>query len=163
MIPKARVTGLLVEQVEDELLVYDQERDRGHRLNRTAALTWRYCDGQRTLDDLVAALRRELDPAVDENLVLITLGRLSAEHLLEESVAMPVDHARATRRQFVRKVGLVGALSLLLPVVTTIVAPTHAEAQSGPPCESCTCPCLEPGSETAPTTTPSAQTQQRRE
>jgi hypothetical protein len=163
MIPKARANGLLFEQVEDELLVYDRERDRGHRLNRTAAAIWRHCDGHRTVDDLVATLRGELDPAVDENLVLITLDRLSAEHLLEEPLGMTVDRVRASRRQFVRKVGLVGALSLLLPVITTITAPTYAQAQSGPPCESCTCPCLPPEGGTAPTNTPPAQTQQRRE
>jgi len=43
-----------------------------------------------------------------------------------------VDVVRVSRREFVRKVGGVGALSLLLPIVTRIAAPTRAQAQSSP-------------------------------
>ena len=139
MTPRARTTGLITEWVDDELVVYDRERDRAHRLNRTAAVTFRHADGQRTVEDLVAVLRRELDPAADEDLVWLALERLSAAHLLETPVPRTADEVRTSRRHFVRKVGLVGALSLLLPVVATISAPTAAQAQS---CALCGCSCL---------------------
>jgi hypothetical protein len=132
----------VVEQVDDEVVVYDRERDRAHRLNRTAALVWSHADGQRTVADLVDLLRRDLDPHADEDLIWVTLDRLSAAHLLETPLARSADTVRTSRRQFVRKIGLVGALSLLLPVVTTISAPTPAAAQSICFCACfCTCPC----------------------
>jgi hypothetical protein len=123
-----------VEPVADDLVVYDRERDRAHRLNRTAALVWRHADGERSVAELADLLRRELDPHADDDLVWVALDRLRSAHLLETPLARSAEAIRTSRRQFVRKVGLVGTLALLLPAVTTITAPTPAEAQ--------TCNCL---------------------
>jgi hypothetical protein len=145
MEPCARQEQLLVEEAGDELVVYDQERQQAHRLNRTAALVWRHCDGKRTAAQMAALLRKELNPEADETLVWVTLDRLSGSNLLQAPLQRSREQARASRRQFVRKVGMVGALSLLLPVITTIVAPTPAQAQSqgtgGCECIPCICPC----------------------
>ena len=131
MEPRARKEQLVVaEPIDDEVVVYDLQRDRAHRLNRTAALVWSHCDGQQTVGDLTGLLQAELDPVADEDLVRLALDQLSAAHLLENSRPRPADQVRTSRRQFVRKVGLVGTLSLLLPVVTSITAPTVAEAQT---------------------------------
>jgi hypothetical protein len=130
MKPRAKREGFLSEQLEDELIVYDQGRDRGHCLNRTAALVWRHADGQRTVADLATILRAELDPVADENLVWHALDRLNAAQLLEEPPPRSTDEMRASRRQFISKVGLIGVASLLLPVVTSVAAPTPAQAQS---------------------------------
>jgi hypothetical protein len=135
MNPRARKEELLVETVADELTVYDPESHRVHHLNRTAALVWEQCNGERTVAEITASLQTELDPVVDEHLVQHTLDRLAGARLLEGWAARTAEEARTSRRQFVRKVGLVGALSLLLPAVTSIVAPTPAQAQSGSGCE----------------------------
>jgi hypothetical protein len=132
MTPRARTEGLSIETVDDDLLVYDLDRARAHRLNATAALVWRSADGRRSVADLAEVLRRDLDAAADENLVLCSLDRLAGAGLLEAAPQRAADAVRASRREFVRKVGAVGALSLLLPMVTSIAAPTRAQAQSGP-------------------------------
>ena len=131
MKPRARRNGLLSEHLDDELIVYDPDGDRGHCLNRTAALVWRHADGERTVADLAAILRVELDPVADENLVWHALDRLNAAHLLEEPRPRSAQDARASRREFVRKVGLVGVASLLLPMVTSVTAPAPAQAGTG--------------------------------
>ena len=130
MKPRAKRNGLLSEQLEDELIVYDQDRDRGHCLNRTAALVWRHADGEHTIADLATILRGELDPVADENLVWHALDRLNAAHLLEELEPRSTDEMRASRRRFISKVGLLGVASLLLPMVTSVAAPAPAETQS---------------------------------
>jgi hypothetical protein len=130
MKPRAKRTGLLAEQLEDELIVYDQVRERGHCLNRTAALVWRHADGERTVAELATILRTELDPVADENLVWHALDRLNAAHLLEELAPRSADEMRASRRHFISKVGLVGVASLLLPLVTSVAAPAPAQAGS---------------------------------
>jgi hypothetical protein len=131
MNPKARHDDLLVEEIADELVVYDERRKLAHSLNRTASLVWRHCDGRRSIADLAALLRTELNPIADEDLVLVAIDRLEGIDLLEESSGRTADQARTSRRQVVRKVGRVGVLTLLVPVVTTLVAPTPAQAQSG--------------------------------
>ena len=101
-----------------------------------------HADGQRTVAALADLLRRELDPHADDDLVWVALDRLQAAHLLETPLSRSAEAIRTSRRQFVRKVGLVGSLALLLPVVTTITAPTPAEAQTcscGLCCDCTTC------------------------
>ena len=44
--PKARQNDLVVQEVFDELVIYDLERNQVHSLNPTAALVWQQCDGQ---------------------------------------------------------------------------------------------------------------------
>lgn len=131
MKPRAKRNGLLSEQLDDELIVYDPDRDRGHCLNRTAALVWRHADGEHTIGELAAILQEQLDPVADEHLVWHALDRLNAVHLLEAPRPRSTEEIRASRRQFVRKVGLVGVVSLLLPMVTSVAAPAPAQAQSG--------------------------------
>jgi len=50
-------------------LIYDQETDKAHCLNPTAAKVWNYCDGETTLADACNGLSRDLETPVDEKLV----------------------------------------------------------------------------------------------
>ncbi len=131
--PRRRTDGLLLQQTGDDLVVFDQQRNLSHSLNRTAALIFEHADGTKSIADLVAILQAELNETADEDLVLMTLAKLHRAHLLEEAVAdRGAEALRASRRRFVRKIGLVGSLTLLLPAVETIMAPRSAMAQSGP-------------------------------
>ncbi len=137
MKPQVRKDGLVVKELPDEMLVYDLERHRGHCLNPTAALVWKRCDGQTSVKEIATLLQKELKTPpgkpgkprkVDEKLVWLALDRLGKAHLLEERLSPPPEGARFARRELVRKLGLVGGLTVLLPLVTSIVAPTPAEA-----------------------------------
>jgi hypothetical protein len=132
--PRAREEGLLIEELEDELLVYDQQHDTASRLNRTAAIVWRACDGERTVAELADALGRELTAPPDQDLVMITLDYLDEQELLEPGYPQrDLEQIRLSRRRFIRRAGTVaGAGALALPVVQSIVAPTPAAAQSLP-------------------------------
>ncbi len=128
-VPKARDEGLVVERIENELLVYDRERDRAHCLNATAALVFGHCDGRHTVAELATKLSAETGRAVDEDVVGRAVKRLSDAHLLVEPVAGRVG-ADWSRRQVIRKMGIAGAgAAAALPIVKSIVAPTPARAQ----------------------------------
>ena len=127
--PKVREVGLVVERVDDELLVYDLERDKAHRLNETAALVFRHCDGERTVRELAAWAGAEVGRPLEEEVVWRALVRLGDEHLLEEPLSPP-EGREWSRRQVLRRAGVAGAAAgLALPVVKSIVAPTSAQAQ----------------------------------
>lgn len=137
-LPQARTNGVLVEELDDEMLAYDQRDNSAHRLNRTAAVVWRHCDGTRDLEALVAVLQAEIGDVADEDLVLIALDDLADAGLIDDAPTRELHDRRLSRRRFIRRVGTVGAAALALPVVSSIVAPTPAAAQS--PCgESCAC------------------------
>src|SRR5687768_5197960 len=98
MRPQARSTGVLTETVGDHAVVYDQERQCLHTLNQTAAVVWRHCDGQHTVEDLGAELSRELGIVADESVILLALVELDEARLLAEPNVAPVAFASMSRR-----------------------------------------------------------------
>jgi len=122
MRPVARRGGLLIRELPDELLVYDQEQHRAHCLNRTAAQVFRHADGTRTVGELALLLAPEGDRAAGESAVEAALARLGEAGLLASAPPPP----GLSRREVVRRVGIGAAI--LLPAVASIVAPTPAEA-----------------------------------
>jgi hypothetical protein len=144
LMPRARQDELVVEELPDETLVYDLKRHKARCLNRTAALVWQHCDGQTTVPELAALLKKELDIPGDEAVVWMALDRLGRAHLLSGPVTLPADRAQYSRREVLRTLRRVAGISLLLPVIESIVAPRAAAQAScitmaaclaqGPPC-----------------------------
>jgi len=126
--PRARKDDLVVKEMPDEVLVYDLTRDKAHCLNRTAALVWSYCDGRTSVAKIAGRLGKELNSNVDERVVWLALNQLSKNHLLEESIVPPALMAGINRRELIRALGVAAVVAV--PVVTSIVAPTPAQAQS---------------------------------
>jgi len=54
--PLARQDRLVVQELSEEVLVYDLDRHRAHCLNRTAALIWRHCDGSTSVAEMARRL-----------------------------------------------------------------------------------------------------------
>ena len=123
-LPKAREEGLIIEPLDDELLVYDTRSHRSNALNATAAFVWRHCDGKTSLPELARLMHAELGAPEDEALAL---KRLVTAKLLEDN-HLPEGAEKVTRRSVARRLALVGGMTLLLPVIQSIVAPTAAEA-----------------------------------
>lgn len=124
--PKMRADALVVDELADEVLVYDLERHEAHCLNPTAALVWKYCDGKTTVPEIARRLQRDLDQPCNEELVWLALRQLDQTNLLEEPLKMPPPLAGLSRRDMMRALGIAAVVAV--PVVTSIVAPTAAEA-----------------------------------
>ena len=141
-LPKARKEKLVVREFADELLVYDKERHEAHCLNRTAALVWKHCDGRTSVKEISRRLATEMPDdgrtPVDERLVWYALNQFERDHLLEEKVEIPAGmlmNGGLSRRQVMRALGLT---IVALPLVTSMIAPTPAQAATclaaGSPC-----------------------------
>ena len=125
--PQARKSGLIVKAVDGEVLIYDQERNKAHCLNQTAARVWEYCDGKTTIATACESLARDLSAPVDENLVRYAVDQFATDHLLETAGEMPAFMIPGmNRRQMVRTLGLAAAVAV--PLVSSILAPTPAQA-----------------------------------
>jgi Coenzyme PQQ synthesis protein D (PqqD) len=139
--PKPRSTRLLVEELVDELLIYDVERNEVHCLNGAAVRVWQLCDGERTVPEIARDLNSDFDPDQAETLVWSALDQFAERHLLEEVEAEPLEVHKPegmtplevhkpegmTRRQMLLRVSMVVGL---LPLVDSIVSPEAALAQS---------------------------------
>jgi hypothetical protein len=124
--PLARKEGLVVKEVSGEVLVYDLDRDRAHCLNQTAALVWKYCDGHTSVARIAKSLEKDLHAPVDQKVVWYALLQLEKDHLLEQRIVPPAIIAGMNRRDMIRVLGLAAVVAV--PVVTSIVAPTPAQA-----------------------------------
>ena len=135
--PQARRGGLIIQEVDSEILIYDQNTNKAHCLNQTAAKVWKYCDGETTLADACSALSRDLETPVDEKLVWYAVDQFAKDNLLEKDIEPPAFIITGmNRRQMVRTLGLAAVVAV--PLVTSIVAPTPVQAAtclpSGQPC-----------------------------
>lgn len=138
--PQARSEGLVVQELSDEVLVYDLERDKAHCLNHTAALIWRHCDGKTGIAQLAQMVAKESGLPADEEIVWLALEQLSKARLLPEAVKRREEKKPMTRREVIKRLGLGAAAAI--PVVTSIVAPMAAQAATLLPPGS---PCAAPG------------------
>jgi hypothetical protein len=129
--PQARTRGLIIQEVDSEILIYDKERDKAHFLNETAAKVWKHCDGKTTVAAACCSLSSYLEAPVDEKLVWYAIGQFAKDHLLEEQIKPPASITTGmNRRQMVLRLGLA---AVAVPLVTSIVAPTAAQAGGSPP------------------------------
>ena len=142
VLPLARTDQLVVQELPDEVLVYDLERHAAHCLNKAAAAVWKRCDGRTTVAELTRRLGREFSAPVGEDVVWLALAQLRKYHLLEvEGAGVPL--RKVSRRDLVRKY-LPAALAV--PLILSVPAPTPAQSLSrcpGPcePCDFVTNPC----------------------
>jgi len=135
--PIARQQDLVIKHLDGEMLVYDLRTDQAHCLNRTVALVWQQCDGRRTVRELGELLSRDLSAPAGQELARLAVIELAREDLLHE-----VDEAWRTAPQISRRtlVRSLGVALAALPLITSIISPTPAEAAtclgSGQPCSS---------------------------
>ncbi len=133
--PRARTDDLVIEEFEDEVLIYDSTSKRAHCLGATAASVWRACDG----DSDVSALTEALELSAE--VVTQALDELEALELLE-SQGLNVVHSAdgngdangngITRRQFSTRSAMVGAGLAAVPLVLSINVTSAVAATATP-------------------------------
>src|SRR5215203_5322451 len=132
--PMARKSGLVVQEMPDEVLVYDLDTNKAHCLNGSAALVWRSCDGNNSIADIMKSFESTGSGKVTEDFVWLAIDQLNENGLLENNVAPRF--AGQSRRQVLKTIGL--ASMVALPVIASLVAPPNALA-------AVTCVCTSPG------------------
>jgi hypothetical protein len=120
-IPLARDKGLVVEELGDELLVYDLDVKTAHCLTPSAARVWRSCDGKSGPDALADRL------GMDSAEITRALDELERCDLL---VTAGPKKAGLSRRDFGMKVTKVAAAAATLPLILSVAAPAVAATQS---------------------------------
>jgi hypothetical protein len=130
-LPVARDEGLLVEQVADETVVYDSKTKAAHCLSPLASIVFARCDGRTTVEELAAVATERLGEPVDPPLVVDALAQLEERELLAVTPRLEVSpDGRLSRRQMIGKSAAAGGALVGASLITTIVAPTPAAAQT---------------------------------
>ncbi len=124
-LPLARHDDLNIQTLAGELLVYDRRTDKAYVLSPSAAAVWRACNGERSVKQIADSLSRQTPTT--EQAVWYALSQLN--ELLVKPVTIPNEFAGLSRRQFLKRTGLIAGAAAV-PVVVSIVAPPSAHAQS---------------------------------
>jgi hypothetical protein len=126
--PEARIEGLVLQEAETDLLVYDLITHRACCLNSTAAIIWKACDGTRTISDIATEIDARSDEPFSEDVVSLGIEQLSRNRLLKGGSSNNLVSRRVSRREVVKRLGL--ASSVALPVVASLLAPRAVHANS---------------------------------
>lgn len=127
-LPVSKNENVGVQEVNNEVLIYDFDSNKAYCLNETSAIIWQMCDGKNSLSDIARELGKKLDAPADEGLVWLALEQLRKENLIKNEVPEPEAFIGLSRREAIKKVGL--ASMIALPVISSIIAPTATHAQS---------------------------------
>ena len=127
--PKARNNELVVQELKDEVLIFDLSINKAYSLNPTSTMIWNLCDGTSSVSDISRKLSEQFKQPVTEDLVWLALDGLKKHNLLEHAEELTISFNGLSRRQIIRKVGF--ASMIALPVISSMIAPTAAMAQSG--------------------------------
>lgn len=128
--PIARKTEIVVQDLGKEILIYDLEVNKALSLNETSALIWQLSTGERTISEIAQEASKKLNVEVDDKFVWLALWRLKKENLIETDISD--NYKGATRREIIKKVGFASLVTL--PIITSLIAPTAIQAQSGASC-----------------------------
>lgn len=142
--PLARTDNLVIQDLPDEVLVYDLNTNKAHCLNQSAMLVWKACNGDKTVSEISELFSKQTGNSVDENFIWLAIDQLSEKNLLENGVK-PVFTAES-RRSVIKKIGMAAVVAL--PVVASLTAPTSVLALvscagctgAGIPCAPLGCP-----------------------
>lgn len=140
--PIARKEKLVVQEMPDEVLVYDLNTHKAHCLNKTAAFVWSHCDGKTTTNEIAKQMNAEWHTAAGEDIVWLALRQLDKVRLLQEPLVTPETRMRFSRREAMRKLGW--AATMTLPLVASVIAPTAVFAASCVTQQDCTSASLTP-------------------
>jgi hypothetical protein len=127
-LPKARTENLLEQNLEKETLIYDLTVDKAFNLNETLTIVYKAC-GQNTA---FGELRRK--HKFTDDFIYLALDELKRKNLLADEYDSPFEST--SRREVIKKIGL--ASMIALPIISSLVAPSAANAASG----SCSSICI---------------------
>ncbi len=122
--PIARKEGLVIQELNDEVLVYDLETNKAHCLNESAATVWKNCDGAHSISEIAKKFIEKSGNKVNEDFVWLAIDQLNELNLLEQELK-PNFHGQ-TRREVLRKIGLASIIAL--PIVSMLAFPNSSFA-----------------------------------
>lgn len=134
--PMARHNGLVVQEMPDEVLVYDMDTNKAHCLNQSAAFVWKSCDGNNTVGDIVKQFEANGNGKVTEDFVWLAIDQLNENGLMDSKIAPRFEGQ--SRRQVLKTIGL--ASMVALPVIASLVAPQKALGSASCTCAAAPCP-----------------------
>ena len=130
LLPVARTEDLVVQQLDQEILIYDLKTNKAYCLNETSSIIFQACAKNTSFGELKRMHK------FSEDIIFLALDELRRENLLAENQQYNSPFSGMSRREAIRKVGFASVAAL--PVIAFLVAPTAVMSASA-------CRCARPG------------------
>lgn len=138
--PTVRLEDIVIQELANEILIYDAKSNRAFCLNETLVEVWKLADGARNIRQISQTLSEKFSSKVDDSFVLFALEELNREKLLAEGNSVNKTESALSRREVIRRVGLSSMIAL--PVISTILTPQAVHAASACPTVGTACRCV---------------------
>lgn len=126
--PLARKADIVVQELNEETLVYDLVTNKALALNKTSSMVWQYCDGTKTIKDIADLLSIKFKTIITNDFVWMSLEQLKKENLIEIGSLQFTPFEGLSRREMVRKIGVASIVAL--PIISSLIAPKGVHAAS---------------------------------
>ena len=83
--PLSRQDNIVIQELRDEVLIYDLQKNKALCLNQTSALIWQECDGTKSVAEISQTFSKTLKSNVSEDIVWLALNQFKSDNLLAES------------------------------------------------------------------------------
>jgi hypothetical protein len=140
LLPVARTEDIVIQEVDQEILIYDLKNNKAFCLNETSSIIFQACSKKTSFDELKRKHK------FSEDIIFLALDELRRENLLAENQQYNSPFAGMSRREAIRKVAFASVAAL--PVIAFLVAPTAVMSASA-------CRCVNPGGCLTQTSCPS--------
>ena len=127
--PISRKSNIVVQELKNEVLIYDLTINKAFCLNPTSTLIWQLCDGKLSIAEMSRVLSQKLHTPITEDLIWLALDQFKQDNLLEQSQPLKIEFGGLSRREIIRKVGY--ASLVMLPTIVGVTAPRAIQAASG--------------------------------
>lgn len=119
-LPQSKTENIVVQNLENETLIYNLDSNKVFCLNETSALVYQACNGNTDFQELINKYN------LTDEVIFLALDLLKKENLLEENFSSPLEGMK--RREVIKKIGLTSVIAL--PLISSLMAPTSAMAAS---------------------------------
>lgn len=136
--PIVRKNDLVIQQVDDELMIYDLAINKAFCLNKISYLVWQAADGNKSILEIADFVSKKLNSPVNEDLIWLALEQLKKENLIDKASLNLSPFKGMKRREIIKKVGL--STLVALPLIMSLTTPTAAQSASSSTCSN-TCNC----------------------
>lgn len=153
--PLSKKTDIVIQEFNNEILIYDLTTHKAFSLNETSALVWQACDGNKTVSEISEQVGKQVKSPVTDDFVWLALEQLKKDNLLENSETISTGFDGMSRREVIRRVAVTTLAAL--PLVSSLVAPLAVNAASLTCAKNnCLCPPATPAAGFCNTTAPGA-------
>ena len=123
ILPQARNENIVMQEIDQEVLIYDLVTHHAVMLNETLKIIFNACDGKTTIDEL------KVRHNFTDDVIFLAIDELKKAKMLKNSEQVPLNFkGMMSRREVIKRIGVNSMLAL--PIIVGITAPVAAQSLS---------------------------------